>query len=68
MPTTARKRLSVPSFIEFGARISLWQTFAAWCVVKGAELRCLLYPAIAVEQTTGERNLLYFAVSILRIW
>ena len=30
--------------------------FATWCIVKGIvwELRCLLYPAIAVEQTAEE--------------
>ena len=33
-----------------------------------ADLWCLLYSAISVEQTTEERNLLYFSVCILRIW
>ena len=32
-----------------------------------AELRCLLFPPITVEQATEERNLLYFTVCILRI-
>ena len=32
------------------------------------KLRCLLYPAVAVEQTAEERNLLYFSVCVLSVW
>ena len=31
-------------------------------------IRCLLYPAVTGEQTSKERNLLYLAISVLRIW
>ena len=55
-PINAQKRLSVPSFAEIGTRVALRLIFATWCVIKGVvwKLRCLLYPAIAVEQTAEE--------------
>ena len=52
----AQKRLFVPSFAGIGTGVAMRLTFATWCVIKGivGELRCLLYPAIAVKQTTEE--------------
>ena len=63
----AQKRLFVPSFAGIGTGVALRLIFATWCVVKGIvwKLRCLLYPAVAVKQTTEERNLLYLSVSVL---
>ena len=56
MALNAQKRLSVPSFARIGTGVALRLIFATCCVVKGivGELRCLLYPAIAVEQTAEE--------------
>ena len=60
----------MPSFARIGTGVALRLSFATWCVVKVivGELRCLLYPAITMEQTAEERNLLYLSVSVLRIW
>ena len=56
MALKAQKRLFVPSFAGIGTGVAMRLTFATWCVIKGivGELRCLLYPAIAVEQTAEE--------------
>ena len=56
MALKAKKRLFVPSFAGIGTGVALRLIFATWCVVKGivGELRCLLYPVIAVEQTAKE--------------
>ena len=56
MSLKAQKRLSVPSFAGIGTGVAMLLIFAACCVVKGivGELRCLFYPAIAVEQTAEE--------------
>ena len=56
MALKAQKRLFVPSLAGIGTGVALRLIFATCCVVKGivGELRCLLYPAIAVEQTTEE--------------
>ena len=35
MPTSAQKRLSVPSFTKNVTRVALRLTFATWCVIKG---------------------------------
>ena len=51
-----RKRRFVPSFARIGTGVALRLIFATWCIVKGivGELRCLLYPAVTVEQTAEE--------------
>ena len=56
MALKVQKRLFVPSFARIGTGVALRLIFATWCVVKGSvgDLRCLLYPAIAVEQTAEE--------------
>ena len=56
MALKAKKRLFVPSFAGIGTGVALRLIFATWCVIKGGvwKLRCLLYPAVAVEQTTEE--------------
>ena len=69
MPTNVQKQLSVPSFAEIGTRVALQLSCATCCVVKDfvRKLRCLPYPAITMEQTAEERNLLYLSVSGLRM-
>ena len=56
MALKAQKRLFVPSLARIGTGVALRLIFASWCVEKGivGELCCLLYPAIAVEQTAEE--------------
>ena len=56
MALKAQKRLFVPSFARIGTGVALRLTFATCCVVKGGvrKLRCLLYTAVAVEQTSEE--------------
>ena len=56
MALKAQKWLFVPSFAGIGTGVALRLIFATWCVIKGGvrKLRCLLYPAVAVEQTAEE--------------
>ena len=56
MALKAQKRLFVPSFARIGTSVALRLIFATWCIVKGivGKLRCLLYPAIAVKESTEE--------------
>ena len=62
MALKARKRHFVPRSSGIGTGFALRLIFATCRVVKGivGELRCLLYPAITMEQTTRGMKSLEF--------